>query len=337
MNLQPEVARWSCLPISRIEDLSDGIHGAGLDAMQMSRGPVVGSLAFATHDDVTYNTGYIDGHVALSGPLSQELITLGLGVDLPAGAKQWLKDIPTGAVGVFLPGDVHDSMYFPGSLYATATLSRELLEQIAARAGLVLGAKELSGTGIAKRSLSGPALTSLQTQFRQVHQATPSERPAPSPATLGRGLLEILISELGRSPRPRFGAAELRGHGRIIARARIFICENLHRPLSIDMIAAAVFTSHRTLHRAFLAVLNETPYSYVQRVRLHRIRHELISSAELCCTITCVANNWGITELGRFAGWYREQFGELPSQTLARHRHGTAPFHHRRGRLAVPA
>lgn len=314
--------QWNRLSISRIEDLSDGVHGAGLDAIQMSRGAIVGSLAFATHDEVTYNTGYIDGHVALSGPLSQDEITLGLGVDFPTGAKQWLKDIPTGAVGVFLPGDVHDSMYFPGALYATATLSRNRLEQIAAQTGHVLGAKELSGTGIARRSLSGAALTSLQTQFRRVHQGSLGDRPMSSPAALGKRLLEILIAELGRAPRPRFGEAEARGHGRLVARARAFIYENLHRPLSIDSIAAAAFTSHRTLHRAFLAVLNETPYSYVQRVRLHRIRHELISNSELCCTIACVANNWGITELGRFAGWYREQFGELPSQTLARNRHG---------------
>jgi transcriptional regulator GlxA family with amidase domain len=82
-------------------------------------------------------------------------------------------------------------------------------------------------------------------------------------------------------------------------------------------------------------VLNETPYSYVQKVRLHRIRHELVSNSEMCCTIACVAHNWGITELGRFAGWYREQFGELPSQTLARNRQGTTPLHQRRGELAV--
>jgi hypothetical protein len=30
-----------------------------------------------------------------------------------------------------------------------------------------------------------------------------------------------------------------------------------------------------------------------------------------------VANEWGISELGRLAGWYRELFGELPSETLA--------------------
>jgi hypothetical protein len=32
-----------------------------------------------------------------------------------------------------------------------------------------------------------------------------------------------------------------------------------------------------------------------------------------------VAHRWNIAEMGRFAAWYRDLFGELPSQTLMRH------------------
>jgi transcriptional regulator GlxA family with amidase domain len=102
---------------------------------------------------------------------------------------------------------------------------------------------------------------------------------------------------------------------------------NLDRPLSIDAMAAAANTSRRTLHRAFGAVLDETPQSYVRKLRLHRIRSDLASDAETFCTITVAANRWGIGELGCLSGWYRELFGELPSETLA----------HRAGRSAAPA
>ena len=88
--------------------------------------------------------------------------------------------------------------------------------------------------------------------------------------------------------------------------------------MSIDKIVSAAATSHRTLHRAFQMVLDETPYSYVQKLRLHRIRHELVSEAEAASTITSAAHRWNIPELGRFAAWYRDLFGELPSETLAR-------------------
>jgi transcriptional regulator GlxA family with amidase domain len=87
--------------------------------------------------------------------------------------------------------------------------------------------------------------------------------------------------------------------------------------MSLDEIASAAYTSRRTLYRAFADILDDTPQTYVRRLRLHRIREDLASDAEKACTITIVANQWGISELGRLAGWYRELFGERPSETLA--------------------
>jgi AraC-like DNA-binding protein len=130
---------------------------------------------------------------------------------------------------------------------------------------------------------------------------------------------------VGRAPRVGPGPADRPGLARIVARARPYIHANLDRPLTIETIAAAAFTSHRTLHRAFQVVLDETPYSDVQRLRLHRIRRHLVSDSERSCTITLIANQWGMSELGRFAAWYRALFGELPSDTLRRQRKEAAP------------
>ncbi|WP_375341868.1 helix-turn-helix domain-containing protein [Sinorhizobium prairiense] len=102
-----------------------------------------------------------------------------------------------------------------------------------------------------------------------------------------------------------------------MARARAYIVEHLSEPIALDDIAAAAFASRRTLYRAFADILDDTPQTYVRRLRLHRIRRGLATDRERACTIAVVANEWGISELGRLAGWYRELFGELPSETLA--------------------
>lgn len=284
----------------------------------MTRSPVTGSLAFASHDGIVYSSGLIGGRVSLTGPLSQTLVTVGVGLEIAPGTRHWLNEIATGALGVFLPGDEHDALYMPGSLYATATLTAEHLEDIAARAGLVLDTLTLGGTGIEERRFAGQDLTNLRKRFGQVHAGHAGGTP--NPAALGPHMLDLMIQRLGRPPRIQPGEYDPRGYVRIVARARAHIHDNLDGPLSIEEIAAAAITSHRTLHRAFQAVLDETPYSYVQKLRLHRIRHELVSDDERAATITSVANQWGISELGRFAAWYRELFGELPSETLARQR-----------------
>ena len=315
---------WTRIPIASVEDLSDAVLGAGLVAIQMSRAPVTGSLAFAAFGpDMTCTSGYIGGRVALTGPLSANMVTLGVGIVMAPGTRHWLNEVPSGSVGVFMPGDEHDALYPPGSLYAVVTLPADRLEEAAAQHDLVLDLKTLGGTGIdANRRFSAPSLCGLRTQFEQVHAG---DRADDSNArTIGMKLLDAMVLHFARPPHGHVGGTDPRGHARIVARARTFIHENLDQPLSIEKIASAAGTSRRTLHRTFQMVLDETPYSYVQKLRLNRIRHELISEAEAACTITSAAHRWGIPELGRFAAWYRELFGELPSQTIARHNQSIA-------------
>jgi AraC-like DNA-binding protein len=307
---------WTRVRIARLEDLRDAVYGAGLEAMQMSRAPVTGSLAFAECDGVVYSTGNIGGRVALAGPLSESMVTFGLGLKIGPGSRHWLNEVATGDFGVFLPGDDHDALYTPGSLYATATLPAERLEEAAARVGLVLDTRTLGGTGFHARRVAESKLIGLRAGFQHVHARKHGQ--ASRVAVLGDGLLDAVIAHFGRPPRRQIGRTNPQGHARIVARARSYILDNLEHPLSIDAIAAAAYTSRRTLHRAFNYVLDETPQSYIRKVRLHRIRRHLASDAEILCTITVVANQWGISELGRFSGWYRDLFGELPSETLAR-------------------
>ena len=54
------------------------------------------------------------------------------------------------------------------------------------------------------------------------------------------------------------------------------------------------------------------------RLRLHRIRHDLASDDEAARSIAIIANQWGVSELGRMSGRYRSIFGELPSETRIR-------------------
>jgi AraC-like DNA-binding protein len=226
---------------------------------------------------------------------------------------------------VFLPGDEHDALYPPDSMYAVVTLSAGRLEEAAAQHDLVLDAKTLGGTGVdAKKRFSPSDLSRLQMRFERIHAGQLSD--AASARMIGTQLLDDMILHFARAPRFQTGRTDPRGLARIVARARAFIHEHLDQPLSIETIASAAATSHRTLHRAFHVVLDETPYSYVQKLRLNRIRHELVTDAEVVRTITSAAHRWNIPEMGRFAAWYRDLFGELPSQTLMRRQQ--SPRHH---------
>ncbi|MHA7777657.1 helix-turn-helix transcriptional regulator [Roseibium sp. M-1] len=313
---QPQSAPWLRVPLQRIEDLSDAVLGAGLEAIQFSRAQMSGSLIFQERDGITYGSGLIKGKVGLKGPLSQDQITFGIGLDIAPGTSHWHCELGTGNIGLFLPGDEHNSIYASGSLYATLSLSQERLEALLEARGIVLNDVFAQGTGFHEQLLDRLPITRLARSFADLHSA--NKMQPRDTLLLGPELLEHALVAFSRPPVQIVGISAARSHGRIVAKARAYIDAHLHRPLTIEKIQENSGTSRRTLYRAFADILDETPQSYTRKLRLHRLRQDLAKRSERQCTIAIVANDWGVTELGRFAGWYRNLFGELPSETLAR-------------------
>lgn len=306
---------WTRVPISSIEDLSDAVYGAGLEATQMARGGLSGSLAFAEKNGITYSSGFILGTVTLNGPLSPNQVTLGVGLHFSPGSWHWMNEVTTGEVGVFHAGDEHDCHYTPGALYATVTLDEDRLEEEAAREGLILDRRTLGGTGLHARHLHPGVVAWLRQRFERIHGGHHTAPPVKD--DVRPVILDAFLNHFGRTPSSRNRGGSRHTHAAIVRRARSYIVEHLSGPIALDDIAAAAFASRRTLYRAFAEILSDTPQSYVRRLRLHRIRHELAGDAERACTIALVATQWGMSELGRMSGWYRELFGERPSDTHA--------------------
>jgi transcriptional regulator GlxA family with amidase domain len=93
---------------------------------------------------------------------------------------------------------------------------------------------------------------------------------------------------------------------------------NLATTTSVAALCRAAGVTPRTLARAFRAVHGTTPVHYLHVLRLSEARQTLLAKVGGCSTVTEVATRFGFRELGRFAGEYRERFGESPSETLRR-------------------
>ena len=62
-----------------------------------------------------------------------------------------------------------------------------------------------------------------------------------------------------------------------------------------------------------------TPLQFLRLRRLHAVRRELlVAHRDKDVTVNEIAFAHGFYELGRFAGYYKQEFGELPSATLQR-------------------
>jgi AraC-like DNA-binding protein len=98
------------------------------------------------------------------------------------------------------------------------------------------------------------------------------------------------------------------------------VVEHIHAnpelPLTTSRLAELVDVSARTLQDSFARQLGASPMAYLRRVRLERVREDLLAATPDAVTVGDVATRWGFAHLGRFSVEYRRRFGEKPSETL---------------------
>jgi AraC-like DNA-binding protein len=132
---------------------------------------------------------------------------------------------------------------------------------------------------------------------------------------LDEGIAAVTVTEIAEhTPAPVPG---------LIRRAERFMAENAATPITVSDVAAHLGISLRSLQAGFRQWRATTPNVFLRRVRLQLVRDELLrSNAEF--NVTATALRYGFSHLGRFSGYYRATFGEMPSETLRRRR--TAPI-----------
>jgi AraC family ethanolamine operon transcriptional activator len=78
-------------------------------------------------------------------------------------------------------------------------------------------------------------------------------------------------------------------------------------------------TPHRrSLEIGFAESMAISPKLFARYVRLNSLHRELIRASPQKHSVTMIEMQLGFSEFGRTAGYYRELFGELPSETLDR-------------------
>jgi AraC-like DNA-binding protein len=103
-----------------------------------------------------------------------------------------------------------------------------------------------------------------------------------------------------------------------VRRVEHFIADEVDRPITLEELVEVSGVSARALFDGFRRFRGQSPMAYLRSVRFERVRHDLLN-ARAGETVTSIACRWGFYQFGRFAGQYRQIFGELPSETLRAH------------------
>lgn len=103
-----------------------------------------------------------------------------------------------------------------------------------------------------------------------------------------------------------------------------FIEEHIREDLNTARLALECGISERTLCNRFHQRAGVSPSRYLKNRRLHHIHLLLSQQGRGNANVTDLAFELGFNHLGRFAADYKATFGELPSDTLRRHREAIA-------------
>jgi AraC-like DNA-binding protein len=96
-----------------------------------------------------------------------------------------------------------------------------------------------------------------------------------------------------------------------------YLAANWDKPLTAESVAQATGVGLRSMFLTFQKARGYTPMAFLQRYRLERAR-DLLAAPQPSTTVTAISLMCGFNNLGHFARYYRETFGELPSVTLGR-------------------
>ena len=111
-----------------------------------------------------------------------------------------------------------------------------------------------------------------------------------------------------------------RARRRIVVKADEYLRAHLDRPIYTEELCEALAVSASGLSEAFRTVFAVSPHRFLKLRRLSMVRTALRSREGLAPLVKSVALSHGFWHLGQFAHDYRETFGEMPSETLARTR-----------------
>jgi len=124
-------------------------------------------------------------------------------------------------------------------------------------------------------------------------------------------ILSLLEKQIPKHPKLTKGE-------RVALSIRDKVFQHMDGKISIKSLSKEYSVSEQTLQNSFKSLFGFTPQYFLRILKLNIIYHELRTNTSSKILVSKIAYKWGFTHMGRLSSYYKELFGENPSQTLHR-------------------
>lgn len=291
------------------------LHHCRFEVMQLEHGTSCCDLDFVAGSRAAVCRQRIARPLHLRGAMTGGWIGLGLvhGGTAGDGKPKTARD---DLLHLALPDAPFDWYLRAGQSLVMVMAGYDTLLELAGAAHAEMGVRKAIGMGdkISRLRLDAAVVAQeRQALLDLLEDARRGDLEGNSPA-FARSVLEamVLLLDAAEDAGPARGAYET-----LVGRACAIVGEAPKR-FRISQLSGELRVSPRTLYNAFIDITGVAPHAYFLRQRLNAARHQLAAGSPRRETVTNIALELGFTELGRFAGRYRDFFGENPSDTLQR-------------------
>jgi AraC family ethanolamine operon transcriptional activator len=303
-------------------NLAHVVNGAEFEHRRLPGGQADIRLLHCALPHSMINRGIYSPAVLVNGTFAADTITFGMMLHQQEPTLLNGSSVRLGTLQFYAEKSEMCYRAWPNATWLAFVISRQRLLEFCAEH--FDGTPTLPNSGIStiepNSAKSGFALVKC---LRDLDRSMRSLGSLPNAARLGesveKDILLRIVALLGAKPpvTPVSYRRQLRLCGEILRDAMELVDQDPEEVLDLQSMAKATSLSPRTLQRMFRAEYGLCPQEWMRVERLNRVREELMRPSD-CGSVTETATRWGFFHLGRFSQYYRNLFGEKPSDTLAR-------------------
>ena len=310
------MGQFAALNTRKINDFEDfnEVVGARRRVIQLEAGALQGSLSHARIDDLPVHVATCNLGTRTSDGSHSDRFAIGM---LMGGRALRLSyESAPGDVLLIAPGCEHENRYYGSASLMVIMMSASDIEMsFASESRLSDPALWRTHHFRGNPVTSNSVISHLQALVARLGDASFTK---PAAEFWKRAVIEAMTANIVAGTPPERDDP-LPSALKVVRQVEEYLDACVSEPIHISQICNQIRVSRRTLHRAFHEVLGIGPIAFLRYRRLCAVHTMLRSNPHDPLLISDVALQYGFQNQGRFAGYYRQLFGEYPSETRQRH------------------
>ncbi|TBW48864.1 helix-turn-helix domain-containing protein [Marinobacter halodurans] len=210
------------------------------------------------------------------------------------------------------PGSTQFELVTPAAFDMLGIVVREKdLMSAAAAQGIDISTED--ARQVARLRLPEQTLTNVRYLIRRIVQSTPERIDG----CIHRDLLMMALLETLERETPNGAVPPSYLHRKaVVERIKDYVEQACDLPVTMAELCELACVSRRTLQYSFESILGISPLQFLRVTRLNRVKRMLSTGGS--DSVSDAAGYNGFYHLSQFSADYKQLFGELPSQTLAK-------------------